>query len=564
MSRTLAAAVVALSLVAGACSDGGSDTTSTYATDTTSPSEAVALDDTLPAPLGPSVLQATVDMHPTNVLLGTLHVTTDVPSVLEITLDDGERSQLLVTTSQSVTEHTIPLRGLLADRTQTISVVPVAEGTTKGEAADVQVTTEPLPFVLPELTVVTAVPGSMAPGLTMFDVVQTADATGVGERTEQPPGLLIAVDDRGEVVWYQTADRFIADARLLDDGNLIYDTQDTEAVLADLDGNVLRRWHTALYDGEVTDDAPVTEVQTDSLHHEITMLPNGHLLSLSTRLHTLETDTPQCGESADEFTGEYLLVSDLVVEIDADTGEVLKEFDLYDALDPASDPVRRDICGTAFQNDNVFPVPQYAEFGEVIDWTHANAVVLDEDRNAVLVSIRHLNTVVALRYEDDENGPAGEVLWELGEDGTVALDGDETSLQHAVEVMDDGTLMIYDNGNERPEPQQSRTVQFSVDDAADDPADWTASQVWEWRSTVDGAPAFSLAVGDADPLDNGNVLITNGFYLGGYGGLNAQIQEVTPVGTDEATVVFELRVGGPGAWFVYRSERIPSLYPNPV
>jgi hypothetical protein len=28
--------------------------------------------------------------------------------------------------------------------------------------------------------------------------------------------------------------------------------------------------------------------------------------------------------------------------------------------------------------------------------------------------------------------------------------------------------------------------------------------------------------------------------------------------------VWELQVGGPGAWFVYRAERLASLYPTPV
>ncbi len=561
-----------MTLVVMACSsndDTASTETTATATATVETTTTTAAESTTTVAFAPpTITDATVEMSDTNVLLGTLDVTTDVPATLEVTLDDGERSQVLVTTTNAVTEHTVPLRGLLADRSQTISVVALA-GDAASEATEVEVTTEPVPFTLPDLNVVTREPDAMQPGYTMFNIVATANVLGGGsDDPSQPAGLLVAVDDRGEIVWYQTQPRFIADARLLDDGHLLYDTEDTEVVLSDLDGNVLRRWHTALHPDEPpTDDAPITQVQTDSLHHEVSMLPNGNLLSLSTRMHTLAAEAPLCGEAAGEFNGEYLLVSDVVVEVDAETGALVKEIDLYDVLDPASDPVRRDVCGTAFQNDNVFPVPQYTtpeNAGRVVDWTHSNAVVLDTERNALLVSARHLDVILAIRYEDDENGPAGELLWELGEDGTIPLDGTDPSHQHAVEVLDDGSLVMYDNGNERPEPQQSRAVRVAVDDSDPDPTAWTATQLWEWGSTVDGAPAFALAVGDADTQENGNVLITNGFYAGRFGGLHAQIQEVTPDGANNAEVVWELQVSGDGAWFVYRAERLASLYPTPI
>lgn len=555
-----------MALVVAACSNNDTATSATTAAAESTAASTTTESTVAAAP--PVVTAATVAMSETNVLLGTLNVTTDIDATLEITLDDGERSQVLVTTAEAATEHTVPLRGLLADRAQTISIVPLV-GDVAGEASTVEVTTEPLPFTLPELNVVTSDPAAMQPGYTMFNIVATANVLpGGATDPSQPAGLLIAVDDRGEVVWYQTQPRFIADARMLDDGNLLYDTEDTEVVLSDLDGTVLRRWHTALHGDEVPpDDAPITSVKTDSLHHEVQLLPNGHLLSLSTRLHTLTTDTPQCGEAPGDFNGEYLLVSDVVVEVDAETGELVKEIDLYDLLDPQSDPVGRNVCGTAFQNDNVFPVPQYTtpeNAGRVVDWTHSNAVVLDTERNALLVSVRHLNVVLAIRYEDDDNGPAGELIWELGEDGTIPLDGTPPSHQHAVEVLDDGSLVMYDNGNTRPEPQQTRAVRIAVDDSDADATKWTATQLWEWASTVNGDPAFSLAVGDADTQENGNVLIVNGFYAGRFGGLHAQIQEVTPEGADGATVVWELQVGGAGAWFVYRAERVASLYPTPV
>lgn len=550
-------------VVLAACSGGsgkaaspGDDATATTATTVPTTTE-------LAVP--PVIEHVDVDMDPDNVLLATLHVTTDTPARLAVSVVEAGRSRALVTTETVATEHTVPIRGLHADRTQTIEVAPLSpDGALSGSAADVDVSTKPLPFSLPEISVGTSQPEQMSPGYTMFDVVQTTDIVVDTEgRAEQPPGILVAVDEQGEVVWYLTHPRPIADARILPDGTLLYESADTEVVFADLDGHVAKRLTTRLYDGTVGNDLPTVEVDTDALHHETNLLPNGHLVSFSTALHTVHVPQPLCGESPSEFTGTYSIISDVVVEVDVTTGAVVSQYDLFDLLDPMSDPARRDICGTAFQGNAVFPVKAYSTApGRIIDWTHANAVVLDQARNELLVSVRHLNEIIAIRYADDTNGRAGQLLWELGEDGTVPYTGRQFTHQHSVDVLPDGGLILYDNGNEDPEPQQSRAMRIILHGDGQIPT--SATEAWEFPSTVDGRPAFSLAVGDADPLPNGNVLITNGFYAVDSVGLNAQLVEVTPEGTQGGTVVWELRVGGPSNWFVYRAERIPSLYPIAV
>ena len=558
-------AVASLLLVASCSDDAASgDTVPATAPATEAPTSTDAGPPTTEAAVAPTIGAIEVEANPANVLLATLHVTTDVPARLAISIIEDGAARPVVTTETLATDHTVPIRGLHADRIQTIEAVPMsADGALDGEAATVDITTEPLPFTLPELTVGEQVIGEMAPGFTLFDPVQTADIVAPDEGRDQPAGLLVAVDDHGEVVWYLTHPRPIADARILADGTLMYESLDTEVVFADMDGNVLSRLTSRLYEGEVGNDTPTIAVDTDALHHETNLLPDGHLASLSSAVHVVNVAEPMCGEDPATFGGTYSILSDVVVVVDVESGAVLSSYDLWDLLDPMSDPVRRDFCGTAFQNANVFPVSVYPDApGTVIDWTHSNAIVLDEARNALLVSVRHLNEILAIRYEDDANGPAGELLWELGEDGTVPYTGRQFTHQHSVDVLADGSLIIYDNANEDPAPQQSRAMTITLEGDGQVPT--TASESWEFGSTVDGAPAFSFAVGDADPLPNGNVLVTNGFYAGGYSGLNAQLVEVVPDGTDGGTVVWELRIGGPGPWFVYRAERIPTLYPAPV
>jgi hypothetical protein len=199
----------------------------------------------------------------------------------------------------------------------------------------------------------------------------------------------------------------------------------------------------------------------------------------------------------------------------------------------------------------------YPATPDIRDWTHANALALDESTNTLYVSLRHLDSVVALRYQEDDEGPAGELLWELGDQGTIELtSGEFTSHQHAVEVLGDGELLIYDNGNGKA-PPYSRAVIYRVDADAG-----TAEQVWEHRDTTpDGQSVFTPFLGDVDLLVNGNVLVTHGGASAAFGQLLARIVEVD-FESDE--IVWDLSVGSDGVWAIYRAERYDSMYGAPV
>lgn len=189
----------------------------------------------------------------------------------------------------------------------------------------------------------------------------------------------------------------------------------------------------------------------------------------------------------------------------------------------------------------------------------------------MIVSSRHTNQIVAFDHLE-EDGPQTSVRWMLGAgDGALPLDGEPTYYQHAVEVNDDGSLIVYDNGNVRPgtspddpeNPLYSRAVIYDVDDSSDDPAQWSASQRWEHIDTEDdGTPAYSSFISDADMLANGNVLVTHG----GIGTfppdpLHILIREVVPNGDSGGDVVWELQ-SAPG-FNAYRAERIESFYFGP-
>ncbi len=197
------------------------------------------------------------------------------------------------------------------------------------------------------------------------------------------------------------------------------------------------------------------------------------------------------------------------------------------------------------------------------DWTHVNAVVLDAKHNRLLVSIRHLDTILSIKYETDAAGSAGTQLWRMGPRGgdfTLTGPGEWQYHQHTIELEADGSLLMFDNGNDRPntKPLYSRAVRYQIHDTGPR-SSWTVTQQWEFRPTVDGAPVYAFFVGDANLLSNGNVLVDAGGIVPPVRGVYAQIDEVVPATASGGVIVFELRVTGP-APFVYRATRLPSLY----
>ena len=106
--------------------------------------------------------------------------------------------------------------------------------------------------------------------------------------------------------------------------------------------------------------------------------------------------------------------------------------------------------------------------------------------------------------------------------------------QHAIEIQSNGNILIFDNGNHKSS-EVSRALEFSFNTTT-----WTVNSVWEHPLVF-----YSSAMGDADKLPNGNVLITNS--------INRTILEVTP----SKAVAWRITVANTN---MYRSMRLNSLY----
>ncbi|HEX2251246.1 MAG TPA: aryl-sulfate sulfotransferase [Gemmatimonadales bacterium] len=178
-----------------------------------------------------------------------------------------------------------------------------------------------------------------------------------------------------------------------------------------------------------------------------------------------------------------------------------------------------------------------ADAATVRDFDHPNSLTFDLDGHYI-VSFRQLGQIMKI------DAMTGEIIWRLGglrSDFTFSNDPlGGFSAQHSPGILPNGNLLLYDNGA-RHQPPESRAVEYALD-----VVNRTATLVWEFRHTP---PIYTLAVGSAQRLQDGNTLI-------GYGWVGYAAE----VGADQNVKwSVTLSVDGQATVF-YRMIRIPSLY----
>jgi hypothetical protein len=153
----------------------------------------------------------------------------------------------------------------------------------------------------------------------------------------------------------------------------------------------------------------------------------------------------------------------------------------------------------------------------------------------------------------------------MGDMTFVPADSQFTDI-HDPEVHDDGTILFFDNGgftgvieDGNPQGMQTRAVEYAIDEQAK-----TATLVWEWPGDFQTDAWYTTELyvpfwGDADRLDNGNVMITAGRRGTATATPESRVIEVTK---DSGEVVWELVL--PKDYGIYRAERLAPPMLTPV
>lgn len=272
-----------------------------------------------------------------------------------------------------------------------------------------------------------------------------------------------------------------------------------------------------------------------TFHHDMAILPNGHIVVLVNSLKTYSGLPSQPGGKP------IAVLGDALVELDNNLDPVWL-WDEFDHLDIDREPF-------------MFP-----------DWTHSNAVLYSPTDGNLIVSIRHQSWVIKIDYQDGKG--SGNILWRLGYQGDFTLDGgtDPTDwfyAEHGPAFTNSTTagqfgLSVFDNGDDRklaggltclnsgikPCPYSTAMV-FQIDETA------MTATIQQHDPTGD----YSNFGGNAEVLANGDLEADSCFVAGPPTGTTTT--EMTADQPSELVWSMHLTPGS-----AYRSFRMPSMYPG--
>ena len=356
-------------------------------------------------------------------------------------------------TFEENTKHYLPIYGLYPDKENEV-VISFEE---KGEQQEktVLIQTEALPddFILP--TEVTADKEQLSNDLYFY--------------TPSSSGYTCAYDVNGNVRWYLTNYALWKIDRL-ENGHLLVSTE--RLVNSPY-------YMTGLYEMDLLGKIYTEFSLPGGYHHDYYEMENGNLLI-----------------SSDDF--ESGTVEDYIVELDRDTGEVVKEYHLNKILNMEDGKSENWIS---------------------YDWFHNNSIWYDKKTNSITLSGRHQDAVINIDYD------SGVLNWIIGDPTNWSEEyqkyfftpiGDDFEWQwsqHAAMITPEGYVFILDNGNNKSKKEEeyvaasdsyTRGVMYKIDTEK-----MTIEQVFEYGKER-GSVFYSPYISDVDYLAKNHYIIHSG------------------------------------------------------
>lgn len=493
-------------------------------------------------------------------LAAAISLATDVPTRVELRITDPQRSWDVIAVAGYATDHDrVPVVGMQAGRLHSIEVtVRDALGNATAAPTTLEFTTPALPSYFPPIEVVSSLPQYMEDGVTLLAIMS-------GQSGSMPT----IIDAAGDVIWFLdvslspigSQDQVMTIPQR--NGNLMLIVGNSLLVEVNMLGDILQMFFASGLGGAVPG---AISIDTDSFHHDFVELPEGadaDYAVLGSELRTLP-NYPSDVVNPSQTVPTADVIGDEIVEFNRD-GTVVRRLRLFDILDPYR---------VGYDSLSDFWDDHYGQ--ATFDWSHANGLALDPATDSWIVSLRHQDMVFKLQRT------TGQLEWILGDHGRWNAPWSDQLLtpigtgfawqyhQHAPQLQPDGSLMLFDNGNQRaippaapvPFPEAySRAVQFRVDENVG-----SVEQLWAYGGPPNssGPSFYSFFVSSAYRMPkSGNVLVCDGGKAGPGGRLFGRVFEITTEPTPQ--VVFEFKVQADGvanttSYFLYRAYRLPGVY----
>lgn len=369
----------------------------------------------------------------------------------KVTIKGKDELSTYTNTFEKAKEHYLSIYGLYAD---SVNEVVIEYGDV---SKTIEIKTDKLPdnFILP--TEVKADKSKLSNDLYFY--------------TPSSKGYTCAYDVNGDVRWYLSS-YALWDISRLDNGHMVVSTE--RLIYSPY-------YMTGLYEIDLLGKIYNEFSLKGGYHHDYFELPSGNLLVAS-----------------DDFNNESGTVEDYIVEIDRNTGEVVKTFDLKDLLNMEDGK---------------------SENWSNYDWFHNNAVWYDENTNSITLSGRHQDAVINIDYS------TGELNWIIGDSTNWSSDyqkyffkpiGEDFEWQwsqHAAMITPEGYVFILDNGNNKSKLEEeyvdasnsyTRGVMYEIDTEK-----MTIKQVWEYGKDR-GSEFYSPYISDVDYLEENHYIVHSG------------------------------------------------------
>jgi Arylsulfotransferase (ASST) len=318
-------------------------------------------------------------------------------------------------------------------------------------------------------------------------------------------------------------------------------------------------------------------------HHDIRMMPNGHVLLLA-RESKSAADCIARGRNPALLVNNGLIMEYIVevAPIGADSGAIVWEWHLWDHLIQDFDSTK---AGFGVVADHPELLDINASTTTAPDWIHSNAVCYNPALDQLIMNSRNQNefwiidhnttTAEAGSHAGGAHGRGGDFLYRWGnpanyDRGTVA--DRQLWLQHDAHWIEPGLagagqIMIFNNGDGRPAGQYSTVI--TIEPPVDGQGDYALSpgQAWgpaqpAWSYQAPNPTDFyAFNVSGAQRLPNGNTHICEGS--------KGRLFEIDTLGNIVWEYIVPLSSGvpisqgtAPSANATFRSYRYDASYPG--
>ena len=456
-----------------------------------------------------------------------------------LTVSDGVNELSHEFGDLSAGDHSLPVLGMRPDREHSIKLeTKTADG--KQSVQTFTHTTPPLPAnprEFPPINVRISEPDRMEPGITFLSVRRRAMGRPHWMTEKQYDfstkwGMIVALDNAGDVIWFYQSDVRTSGIDRLKNGNLLMHRADSSSIEIDLLGNVVRQYYAEDRPFPPPDNPDAVAIKgLQTLHHQPHQLPNGDFLAFSANGYLIE-DYPTSETDPHAALADQMVMADTVVVLTPE-GEIVWSWNTMDYLDPYR-----------IGYDTFWSYWWVRGFPEHLDWTHGNGLSHYEADDSFLVSLRNQSAILKIDRETKE------IRWILGrhDDWSEELQnklltpvGDLMwpGYQHNPRMTHAGTVILFDNrahGGARPfeevAPLQtmfSRGVEYEVDEE-----NMTVRQIWTTGDTQGDDPCFSYAMSDAWRLpQTDNRLVISAFCTPLVEGATQDIMDHTRRAADE-------------------------------